>query len=332
MTSKGFTRYVLPLVVFPALTAVAVKVIFGRLQTGMSDGLKVQCGLPDSPYRIPFTGNPRLDGKLCGIVATFHNLLEDPLSLQFLVYGLGTGTIAFFVPVLEASRSRKFFLLAFPVIWLLLAQLATIGFIMTLWAPIFILSGSHLPKRNKADTRITRVRAESLIFSLIEGYFVPTLGMVYLKDPQVTAIWQIFPVILSVAAFVHLGIRHFSKVEGSGYPFVQVLLVGIFVLSSSIHFATVFPILADTNALGSLLIPYLTPLPAPSPTSALVLDFLKWDIVVAFSTLGVATLWFASSLTQFIGLILWYAFAIPMTGPGAAITGVFLWREAKLQK
>ena len=325
------TGYVLPLVVFPALTAVAVKVIFGRLHTGMSDGLKVQCSLPDSPYRIAVTGNPKIDPRLCGIIATFHSLLEDPLGLQFLFYGLGTGTIAFLVPVLEASRARKFFLLAFPMIWLLLAQVATVGFIMTLWAPIFILSGSHLPKRNKTDTQISRVQAESLIFSLIEGYFVPTLGMVYLKDPQVTAIWQIFPVIMSAAGFLHLGIRRLSKVDGSGHPFAQVLLVGVFILSSSIHFATIFPILADTNALGTLLIPYLIPLPASSPTSALVLDFLKWDIVMAFSTLGVATLWFASSITQFIGLVLWYAFAIPMTGPGAAITGVFLWREAKLQ-
>lgn len=322
----------MPLVVFPAFTAVAVKFLFGRLGTGIAAGLHLQCAAPESPYSIPFTGNPKVDPRLCGVVALFHDLLDTPTGVQFLFYALGTGTIAFLAPYLEASRSQKPFLLAFPMLWLILGQVATLGFTMPIWALIFILSGSHLPKRNKTDTTITRVRAESLIFSLIEGYFVPTLGLIYLKDPQVTAIWQVFPVIMTVATWVHRGIRRISKVQGSGWPFSQVLLIGVFMISSSIHFATVFPILGDNDALKTLFIPSLTPLPSSTPIGDLVLDFFKWDIILVLASLGVATLWFASSVTQFIGLLLWYAFAIPMAGPGAAVTGAFLWREAKLQK
>ncbi|GLB35146.1 hypothetical protein LshimejAT787_0207110 [Lyophyllum shimeji] len=69
------------------------------------------------------------------------------------------------------------------------------------------------------------------------------------------------------------------------------------------------------------------------PTSAGIraLNLLKWDLALGFGSSILATLWFASNLKQIIALFAWNVIATPVLGPGAALTGAALWREASLQ-
>ncbi|KAF6765033.1 hypothetical protein DFP72DRAFT_1162916 [Ephemerocybe angulata] len=328
-TRKMLRRFILPLTIFPVFTTLVFKFLTARIHSGMDAGLKAQCEAPDSPYALSYTGFPKVDARLCGIVAVFQTTMSEPAGLQFLYYGLGSGAILFLFPYLEASRARKTLLLAFPIAWILFAQVATIAFTLSIYLPLFILTGSHDRTKKREDGKITRAHAESLFFAVIVGYFVPSFGMLILKDPEVTALWQIFPVIMSVAAGLHLLIRRPSKLS-AGSTLIQVVLMGIFIIASSTHFATIWPIIGDYAALKTLFLPSLLPLPASTSTGLLALDFLKWDLYFAFTSLSVATLWFTSTTAQFFGLLAWYAVAVPMSGPGAAITGALIWREAQL--
>lgn len=257
--------------------------------------------------------------------------MSEPTGLEFSYHALISGAALFCFPFLEAARSRKSIIIAFPLFWLALCQLFTIAIIFPIYASLFILTGSHLTPKKREDSKITRAHAESFGFSILVGYFVPTMGMLVLNDPQVTAIWQIFPLIMSIACRLHLFIRTPSKFSTSGWPIIQIILMGLFIVSSSLHFATVVPKLGDVQALKTLFVPSLDPLPSSTSLGLLALDFLKWDVIFGYTTFCVLTLWFANNTVQLLELLLWYAFAIPMAGPGAAFTGALLWREAKLQ-
>ena len=119
-------------------------------------------------------GDVAFDALLCRLVTFFHITMQDDLGLQYLAYFIGTGAILALLPSLEASRSRKSPLLAFPLLWLLASQVITLGAMLTVYALVFILSGAHR-KGTKEQQKITRAPAESLIFSLRIGAVVPSL-------------------------------------------------------------------------------------------------------------------------------------------------------------
>ncbi|KAJ2931354.1 hypothetical protein H1R20_g5710, partial [Candolleomyces eurysporus] len=331
MLNRTLKNVVLPLVLFPALTALAFKYSLARVPTtSLALKLKDECASQSSsPYALSYTGHLKVDGVLCRLVTFFHTTMDDDLGLQFLAYFIGTGAILALLPGIEASRSRKNPLLAFPLLWLLASQVFTLGATMTVYALVFILTGAHR-KGTKEQKEITQAYAESLIFALLVGAVAPSLCLVILKDPQVTALWQIYPVFMSVAGGIHLLIRSPSKVAGSGWTSIQVLLLGIFMLSSSLHFSTVWPIINEPATIQQLLIPSIAPLPSSASPALAALDFLQWDYVFAFVSLMFVSFWFAQSVIQFFALLVWYIVMTPVAGPGAALAGVFLWREAQL--
>jgi multidrug transporter EmrE-like cation transporter len=200
---------------------------------------------------------------------------------------------------------------------------------MTVYALVFVLTGAYR-KGKKEEKKITQAYAESLIFAILVGAVAPSICLIILKDPQVTAIWQIYPVFMSIADAIHSLIRRPSKLTTSGWTSIQVLLLGVFILSSSLHLATVWPLINEPAKIQQLLIPSIAPLPASVSPALPALDFLQWDYVFGFVSLMFASFWFAQSAIQFFALSVWYIVMTPVAGPGAALTGVFLWRESKL--
>jgi len=59
--------------------------------------------------------------------------------------------------------------------------------------------------------------------------------------------------------------------------------------------------------------------------------FLKWDMIFGAGSTVLMTLWFARNLTDLVLLVLWHALATIAVGPGAAISGAMLWREATIK-
>lgn len=61
-----------------------------------------------------------------------------------------------------------------------------------------------------------------------------------------------------------------------------------------------------------------------------VLEFIKWDMILGVGSVILATFWMADSVLRLVGILVWYGVATIVLGPAAAIAGVLLWRERRL--
>lgn len=336
-----WTDTVLPLLIFPALAALAFNFIHVHLfESGLADKLAAQCPSSaaslleeDLSYRLAYTGLQGLDKALCGFVAFFHTLMTPGAPLTFLTYFLGTAAPIIVIPAVESCRNNRSFSTAYPIIIGILCQTVTVGVTMPIYWLLFIASGAAKPKHTDSGSFIVpQAHAEAIAFGTIVGVVVPSAGLLFLADPHVTAIWQMFPVYLSIAQLAHRAIRPVSRHPYSGYNTIQVLYIGIFIISSSIHLSILWPRRGDVEALRTLFLPSIAVLDPATAIELQTFDFLKWDFVFTFLSTTLATLWFASTLKQLLALIVWNVIAAPIVGPGATIIGSALWREYYLQQ
>ena len=311
----------LPFLVFPTLSALAFTLIFGRHKSALEEGLTAQCS-PDSmsPYFLPYTGP--FDQAFCPIVAFFHLLIDFPDSLATLTYTIGIAGPLVLLPIVESSRAGQNTFLAYPVIWGLLTQAATLGVTFPIYWLVFVLT----PKKKDGfgGRSLTQSQAEAIIFSVIVGAVLPSVAMLVMDDFYVTAIWQLYPIYISFAQFLYPQFRSSTQ---SGYRVMQAIYLGCFMISSSVHIAAVWPILKDVNAVKALLMPSFAPLPISNEVHFYALEFLKWDVLFAYTSSALAMLWFANNAKQVFGIILWSTFAIPLLGFGATVMGIAIWKD-----
>jgi len=126
----------------------------------------------------------------------------------------------------------------------------------------------------------------------------------------------------------HLFIRPSSRFHTSGYWTVQATFAFTFLLSAISHIAIVWPVRNNLALLKDLYVPPILP---PDPTTInLPLAthvFLQWDGIFTLGSSLLGTLWFARNAKQVALIALWNVFATVVVGPGAAVSGVLLWRE-----
>lgn len=247
--------------------------------------------------------------------------------MDYLAYFVGTGSFLVTIPVVEASRSSGS-ILAFYLIWGISGQIASLGVTTAVYWLFFALSEGNRHNRVRGSMIISQAHAEAVTFGIVIGVAVPSIGMLILNDPYVTALWQIYPIYIYVAQAAHLFFRPASQHPQSGYRTIQVFYILSFILSSSLHFSTLWPLMNDMESLKTYFLPSLSPITTTS--GAKVLDFLKWDYTFSIISTIMGTLWFAQSLEQILRLCAWYLLALPIFGPGAAVMGVALWRESVL--
>ncbi|KAG6849337.1 hypothetical protein H0H93_009303 [Arthromyces matolae] len=337
-TTTTTTTVLLPVIVFLTVAYAAVQLIFGHLfQSQLADHLQVACSPHDnrhSQYRLVYTGLQIVDQSLCPLVTFFHAALNDLDASNGLTYFFAVAAPFITIPTVESCRpSRTIFKVALPLIVGLLSQSFTIGVTFPIYWLIFLLSGGArvgwVP--TAPDATITQAHAEAVIFGLLVGAVIPSIAMLVLEDPIVTAIWQPYPAYVSLAQFFHLFIRPASTHSTSGYNTIRFLYITLFIFSSSIHIATIWPLLTDLDIIFKIYLPSFTVPAHTLPVGTRVLHFLKWDIFFGFGSSILASLWFARSALQFFTLLAWNAFAILFFGPGAALAGTALWRESSLQ-
>jgi len=335
MSSSTLTRKILPTIVFPALVGVAIKFMLGNLaKSGTSAKLAASC-TPTAefipPNILPYTNIALLDRRLCGLVSFFHAALAEE-NLPLLEPLLAGMSILAVIPFVESARKGRSTAIAFPVITGLLYQTFSAAVILPLWWLVFIVTGgadlhrpSYIIRRN---TRIVQGQAEGILFSIFVGFLLPTVGMVVFEDPQVTALWQGFPLWMSIGNVCH---RLFRPSPKSGHTVVQICYLLCFVLSSSYYIGTVWPRFQDVKQLQHFFLPHLSPLASEGTLELGALEFLKWDTAITIGSMMLGTLWFARSATEFVLLVLWNAVVSVALGPCAAIAGVFLWREEAME-
>ena len=236
--------------------------MFGRFKGASMDlELRKHCQASSgNSYLLQYTGWQAVDKALCPLVAFFHNLMDSPRSLSFLSYALGTGAPLVLLPLVEAYRGDRNLLVAYPVIWSLLTQVATVGVIIPLYCLVFVLSGGTKRSRNFNLRSFSQAEAEAIVFGLFIGAVIPSIAMIILNDAHITAVWQLYPVVVSIGQLGHLFFRPVSRHGQSGYRTMQVLYLGAFIISSSMHISVVWPIITNVAELKLLLLPSLSPL------------------------------------------------------------------------
>jgi len=308
------------------MTALCVNFLFSRT---VISALYAQCspsGSSNTPYLLSYTGLDPIDNTLCILVAFFQTIMASSIPSSFLTYFLGTAGPLLVLPIIEAHRNGRNRLLAYPLIWGLLSQTVSIGVTSTVYCLAFLLFDGAAKGHKNSLHLITQADAEAIVFGITAGAVIPTAAMVVLKDPYITAIWQPYPVYIYAAYFLHLQFRPASRYSQSGFRTIQALFIGCFIISSSVHISIVWPMINDYDTLRAFFLPSVSGLEHSTDLTLQLFDLWKWDFTVSFLSVAVASLWFASNLTQLMAIIAWYIGAIPTIGFGAAVTGVTIWR------
>ncbi|KAG2366826.1 hypothetical protein BDR07DRAFT_1395206 [Suillus spraguei] len=261
---------------------------------------------------------------MCALVALFHALLDPayrPLVAE-LMTGLAAVTMILFV---EAARENRSIFLRVPAVVGVLFQLFSFAVIMPIYYIAFILSGAAIGSPVKGrSTKITQGSAEALLFALIAGYIIPTM-----RYTTATALWQGYPIIMALAQFVYLVIRPSRDVE-SGYATIQAMYGLIFVTSAIFHIYYTWPLVFNIQEFQKVLVSQLAlskrPLSLPEGVAAVI----QWDAVFGIGSTFLMTFWFAQSVKEMVSLLVWHVLSSVVFGPGAAIAGVLLFREARL--
>ncbi|KAJ3572800.1 hypothetical protein NP233_g2844 [Leucocoprinus birnbaumii] len=327
MTRNFLRDTLLPLLVFPTLSYYAFKYTWGHLYaSGLASAIFSSCVPGIGQYALPYTNTPAIDERLCGLVAFFHEAMAPGDPATFLSYFIGIGAVFAVVPAVENYRNNRSFVMAFPVIFGLLSQVLTIGATTPLYYLFFFLSGGRA-KFNTA-TPLTKAHVQAILFGLMVGGAIPSIGMVVMQDPAITAIWQPYPIFMAAGTLLHLAIKRPNRAE-SGFGLIQFFYLISFIVASSLHVAIFWPRRSDLDALKAFYIPSFTPL-TDVPTPSKAHEFLKWDCTFGLLSMGIAQLWFVPDLIEIPFILFWYLIAVPFFGPGAAVIAVNMWREGQI--
>jgi hypothetical protein len=273
---------------------------------------------------VRYVGIGSIDGLLCILVAFFQSSFDPttfPFAADFLASWSGPVALTF----IEAARSGRSTVLAFPAVLGLFYQTRGAGFTFPLFWLALILSGHT--RLDRGSARIDQARAEAALFAVLGGFVLPSVLMLILQDPVVTAAWQFFPAWMWALQATHLFIRPSSRHHTSGYWTVQATFIFTFITSAISHVAAI----GATQDLGLLRDLYVPPIAPPDPaTTTLQLAthvFLQWDAIFTLGSSLFGTLWFAGNTKEAALIALWDVIATVVVGPGAAVSGVLLWRE-----
>ena len=327
----------LPVAVFLPTSYFAMQIVFGRhmYQSGTGLQLREFCDVPIGtegyPLRLAYTGYPDLDFRLCALVALFQTLLDPAAYRPLVVELMTTLAVITMIPFVEAAREKRSILLRMPGVVGILFQLFSFAFIMPLYYIALILTGAAISRPVKGSgTKINQGNAEALLFALIIGYIIPTIYMIVSQGVISTALWQGYPIIMALAQFAHLIIRPSSRHAQSGHTTIQAMYGFIFAASAGLHIYYTWPLFFDIQQFQKILVPHLALSKRPLSLLEGVAAVLQWDTVFATGSTFLVTFWFAQSVKDILLLFLWHVVISIAFGPGAAIAGVLLVREARL--
>lgn len=163
-------------------------------------------------------------------------------------------------------------------------------------------------------------------------YFHRSTAMLMMDNPYYTAFWPSYPLCMLIAQLAHLFFRPSSRYPQSGYRTIQATYILLFLSSAVPHIYFMGTIVAagDYARFKTLYVPSLAVPDVSSTIQVVMLDMIQWDLIFVFASTILASLWTAKSMSQFFGMIVWFGVASVAFGPGAAIAGVFSWREGML--
>ncbi|THV07843.1 hypothetical protein K435DRAFT_741221 [Dendrothele bispora CBS 962.96] len=325
---------ILALIIFPALSALGINfVLYHALASGFANKVFFEeCAKIDNPYRLPYTDFPIVNQGLCVLISLFHSTF-DPSVYPFMIWFMATtAPIVAFIALEARRQNRKApFMVKNSTITGLLMQTLSFAFTLPLYWMFSVTSGviSTRPSAGDNSTRtVSKSYAQAVFFAILLGLVVPTVCMLNFQTPYATLAWQPFPAYVAIVQSLYLTIAGSSS--GSGYAWIRALYVSCFIANAYVHVSLILPQINDLQTLQNLFVPTEALIDIAKPGPAHALHMIQWDAYIGLGSSILATFWFAKSVGQFIGLLLWTSVAVPALGPGAAFSAAALWRESSL--
>ena len=282
-------------------------------------------GVPLSPTNGKI---PALDRAVSPLVSFFIAAFNDPTSIAFAtaVDFVWSYSAAVLLPLIEPQRispnnewSLAKTFLASPLVWGLLYQRLSGGWIMPLW----LLAFMHSPTRT-SHIGISRIGAESVFVGWWLGHTLPAIAMVIPGQHQLPSAlycYIAFPALMPIVQQAYLFVRRFfvsrpqetNEDKHAGYMVLQLTYISAFTASclSHIHLV-IIPAITHATAnhptsssvankiigLVRYLYRFYIPatgvyIPSVEKTTAAsgVIHFVQMDILVVFSAVWIAMLW-----------------------------------------
>ncbi|KAJ2921416.1 hypothetical protein H1R20_g15679, partial [Candolleomyces eurysporus] len=335
-----FPGRVLPLTIYPSLTLLSLYLILGHLFEFESPLRSEYCSPSTkntSTYALPYTGFERFDYELCFMVSVFHVALNDSIGYTFLKYFLGTSSIYFVLPCLEALRpphtagdeGRLGRSLRWPASWLLATQVGS-------KASLGVKEDQKQKTGADQENRPAIPTAHDvlgIIPSVVLGGAIPSYALLHYQDPKVTVLWQIFPVYVFLAGWIYRRLANLAQSHSttSATNASRFILIASFLTSAYFHLIIVWPLLVsgDVTSLRQLFLPTHS----PATVESSVIAFLQYDfhfawisaLLVTFLTVRFQSVWHAARMVVVtsVGMVI--------VGPGATVAGAALWQEGRTQ-
>ncbi|KAF9234756.1 hypothetical protein BU15DRAFT_65393 [Melanogaster broomeanus] len=261
--------HVIPLLVFPFLSFVGIKVVFDLClnQNGVQAKINEICnptfGLASHPLRLPYTNIPVVDETLCIMGTFFQDVLDPPTVLcswrcsfrsrcfpsSLMSKPLARNRLSSFVSLLLSASYPNSHLWPAPCPF----------------TPSYSSITGTASRRpsHTTDSNINQANAEALLFALLAGYVVPTLCITVYNDPKAR----------------YAGV---SRYIDSGHRTVMAMFGLLFAASAAAHAAYVWPLLGDWEVLKTTFPSFGMSLLDPAATSLAepVMALLKWDFIL----------------------------------------------------
>ncbi|KIM32185.1 hypothetical protein M408DRAFT_20511 [Serendipita vermifera MAFF 305830] len=316
-------------VLFPIVGA-ALWTVYG--QTFSSGAASVLLKPDECPYppkyfsdsQLKYTGVPYIDQAAC-IGVEFMKVALFRRNQPFTVYFTAAMASSFLVLNIEGLRRDG------PSLWfpfatsILSIHLFGEGIIMPL-AWIFIFFSSYRDARRP----MVAPDAEALFLSHIFGYLFPTALMIITAHELTILLWSMCPLLTLLIQRTWLSIR--PPTTASGFWTTQLALGTTMLTSTAVHLTMMvtFSRQFSPQAIMDWLPAWTIADAKALTTEAIVLQVLQWDFLWMNLAAIVAGFLYADSWPEY----LLYVMAAPMLllgfGPGAVISGMWMWREWKL--
>lgn len=271
-----------------------------------------------------YTGIFPMDKLLCILVEIFTLALSPPAEKFTQNFLLSLPTLVLVILLEGAREDRPWFVV--PLLWGLLYQVCSIGLIVSImWFPLVLEY-----RRGKATLPVTRTHAEGAFVALLLGYYVPTFAMLVTKHHIAIALWQLFPLYISVVQFLWPRLR--GKARETYPAFTYTALEFTIVTAALTHLYYLYTVRAEITF--SSIYQWLPAwhLVEGSRTTPIITarSFLQYDALTAYGTTIIAGLLLLGPSKRPVLWVIFSFFITVIFGPAAYIGILWIRREGGL--
>jgi len=309
------------------------------------------CPMPPTysscPNELPYTGQAVPDQLLCVLVNFFSIVLNSPAYAHTIHFLAQLPAVILPFTVERTRTDGSIFISHFLIgtVYQLkgAGMITPLGYLITLF---FTSSVRDRPSPSKRGTApLTQRQAESILVSILFGFFVPSVITATTLSPYWIAIWQGFPWWMTAAQTLYLvavPAPPSSSKPGSGLALFKSTLYTLSTASAIAHWVFLYhTFTSPTFSLHSLLtfswLPSLSIPPHDISSAEAFGHFLEWDAIMSYSAAFLAGLWLLSlARTKTTNVDGWVKEALAkfflgvVAGPGAMLYTIWGEREDAL--